>query len=472
MRRTVMLYIPQPGQVCLGELKIPSLNVETEIGNIAPYVKGREGIETLLRYPEILRERQPIECNGFKSADIKLRALSLQEDVSSNPLYKGYSDPFNALVSKHPLLVSYPSDAVWLGYEEAVKAWTSSLARVVPNIGMTIDQSKMPEIIDNIVKLIIANRKNYGFWRSILDVKIGNSPGKDDGYKLVQLLIQWSIQNAVDAKAKWLAGLTPIIDIATPGSSLLSHRFNEAYAAIIQDRLNQNMPTPAFLYTINLNSTLFTEETWNSMLRNVVANARLMLESSEYEKGVEGVYVSIRNLDLISISSGRVNTLRKLMKELNDLCSEYRVPIWYSRLGAVSFAALDDGASVVSFMANTNTGDVFSKGGGGKKDDRFGKIFNPITRSRWKITEVRAALEGPDKGLPKLDRFWFKNCPSKDELASEKKYRIRFSCPYTIAAMNIQLEQWRGNISQGETNPGSNYLEGGEGLYQSWNSRS
>lgn len=467
MRRTAMLYVPQPSDVSLGEIRISSLNVETEIGNLAPYIKGREGIESLLRHPEVMRNKQPLEFNGFKSADIKLRSLTLQEEVSTNALFKGYSDPYNALVSKHPLLISYPSDVIWFGREGAMTAWASSLSRVLPNMGMALDQTELNQIMNKIKVLVSANTKTYGFWRGLTE-KVGGTPGKDDGRPLSQVLIQWAIQNALDAKAKWFTGLTPLIDISTPSSTLLSHRLNEAHAVVVQDRLNLGLPSPAYLYTINLNSTLFAEGSWNAMLRNVVANTRMALESSEYEKGVEGVYASIRNIDLISVSAGRVETLKKLMRELNELCLEFKVPIWYSRLGAVAFAALDEGASVVSFMTNTNTGDVFSDGGGGKNDNRFGRIFNSTTRSRWKINEVRAAMNGHDKGMPSLANYWSRNYPTEQELTSDKKYRINFSGPYTIAAMNNQLEQWRENIIQGETKPGSSYLEGGEGTYQAW----
>jgi hypothetical protein len=284
------------------------------------------------------------------------------------------------------------------------------------------------------------------------------------------VILYWALQNAIDARAKWFAGLVPLIHSSTPGSTLASHTFNEAFASVVAGRLKAALPTPAYMYTLNLDSTLFSEAKWNAMLRNVVGNTRLILQDEQYENAIDGVHVSIRNLDAISLSVERVRTVRKLMEKLSDICLEFKVPLWCSRFGPVSFAALDEGGTVASFMPNTNTGDVFTEGGPGDRDRFFGKVFNPGTRSRWNINEVRAAMNGPDRGMPSFSGAWTKNAPTREELLNDKRYRVHFSGPYTIAAMNGCLDQWRFDVSSGETKPGRSFLEGGEATYQSWGS--
>jgi len=217
---------------------------------------------------------------------------------------------------------------------------------------------------------------------------------------------------------------------------------------------------------MNLNSTMFPDK-WTSLLSNVVNNAKLALNDAMYD----GMHVSVRHLDLISLSTGRVDTLMMLMKELKKVANYFNVPVWWSRLGPPGFAALDEGASFASFPMNNNTGDVYAEGGSGNKVDQYGKIFNPVNRTRWTVTRVIASIHGPEGGMPPLSAYWDRPRPSEEELASPWNYRVNFSKPYTVAAINGLFDQWLENVRAGETSPGRSYLEYAEPTYTSWGPR-
>jgi len=470
MSRTTMIYEPQPSGVGLGRLEMSSLGVKTDFSTLVPYAKGGEDIEVLLRYPGALRQSQPFEANGFKVHSLMKKALALQEELQDMPVYSDSADVYTAFLSDHPMLISYAPEVIWLGRRTGMEAWKSNLEIVLPTLDLGLDETMVEEIIGLIDTETLRFAGNYGFWKFVIDKRIAcidRKGGTDKGERLVRVLLDWSIQNAVNSKAKWMAGLIPIIDMSTPGSVTLSHRVNLAYAHLIDARLDEGKTAPAYLYTIYLNSTMLPDDNWTSMLSTVVRNARLALASAEFD----GLYLGIRNLEQVSMRKGRVNTLIKLIREINEIAESNCLPTWYGRLGPLGLAILDEGGTFSSFPLNSNIGDVFTNGGRGNKLDQFGKVFNPVVRERWDRQQVMAAIAGPDGGLPRLDSYWSINAPSGSELDNPVAYRVNFSKPYTLGAMNMLMNQWIDDIRSGEEYPGRAYLESAEPIYSSWGPR-
>ena len=459
MNRTVMLSDSQQS-TDLGKLLIPSLGVETDYSSLCPYVSGSEDFEVLLKHPGVMREHQPIEVNGFSTHKVLSKALSMKERLEGSGIYSPNRPPYEAISSDHPLIISYPPEVIWLGKENGVDAWGENIKRVLPRMDYGFNERQIRAFSTLVQSLVLNNPKTYGFWRAA-------SSERFEGEAVTKILLDWSIDNTIGARGKWIAGLTPVIDASTPGSATLSHRINEACKALVDTRLEAGEEAPAYLYTINLNSSVIEADRWTEALSEIVRNARIAMEVPGYE----GIYVSIRGLDMISTNNGRVNTLMRLMEELNSIARSAKLPTWWSRLGCVGLAALDLGTSFSSFTVNCNNGDVFHGGGPTDRKYRFGRIFNHVTRERWDVTQVMSSRGGPDSGLPPLNEYWSMNYPTQEMLQRDRMYRVDFSKPYNIAAMNHLMDDWLNNIRQGEVTPGREFLQNIEAPYSSWGIR-
>ena len=229
MRRTIMVQKEKHQNIELGELKIPELNVDIEYSGTVPYAKSREDIEVLLRYPQTMRKHQPIEINGFNTHSMLRRAISLQEELQDESSDYEYS-PYEDLTRKHPVLVSYPPEVVWLAKEYGLKTWEKNLKQVLPTTEFGFEAEQIDDIIEKIHNHVILNPQTYHFWKAIINEKVGKE-------SLSKIIMEWAIQNTLNARGKWISGLLPIIDAATPGSINLSHRINLAYGYLIDDRM-------------------------------------------------------------------------------------------------------------------------------------------------------------------------------------------------------------------------------------------
>jgi hypothetical protein len=54
------------------------------------------------------------------------------------------------------------------------------------------------------------------------------------------------------------------------------------------------------------------------------------------------------------------------------------------------------------------------------------------------------------------------------ELSSPPRYRVFFSKPYNMAALNDLAEGWWRNVDNNETRPGREYLQGTEAPFNQW----
>lgn len=186
----------------------------------------------------------------------------------------------------------------------------------------------------------------------------------------------------------------------------------------------------------------------------------------------DGVFLSIRNLTAISNSHGRVNVCLKLMKKIAEITRVETAPSFWSRLGPIGLAALDLGENYCSVPPNLNLEDVFrAPGGPPEKVYHFGRIINPNMRERWYANQVQISVENDGRGLSPLEKYWSKNLPTDEELIKPALYRINFAKPHNIATFNNLQDDWEKHISDGDTNPGREFLQSFEAPYCSWGLR-
>ena len=456
MKKTIMIQEKKDQNINIGEIKIPELNVDIKYSSLAPYAKGREDIEVLLRYPNVLRDQQPIEINGFNTHTMLRRAISLQGDLQDESKDGEYMS-FEILSNKHPIIVSYPPEVIWLAPKKGINAWKNNLKRALPNSGFGFETETIEKIIEKLTAHAKLKPQTYHFWRAIINEKIEKE-------SLSNILIEWAIQNTIDVRGKWIAPLTPMIDHTTKGSINLSHRINLAYSYLINDKQNEGIKTPAPLYTIQLNSSMIKPDDWSQSLEEIIKNARLAMTEDKFD----GIFLFVRGFKRISTTNGRVNTLIKLVTELNQIGKDSALPTWYSRFGMAGLRALDLGGPFSSFPINISHEDAFVDGFPGEEKYKYGKVLNPILREKWDKDQVLKSMDGPDSGLPHQEKYWSKNSPTMKEEGSPFQWRIHFTKPYNIATFSNLTDDWIKNIKGGEKDPGKEFLKSFEAPFNNW----
>src|SRR6267143_2066215 len=73
---------------------------------VAPYIKGKEDIEVMLRQPDILSEQQPIELSGYGIESALSRAMVIGDELAENGAPRNYE----WLARAHPPIISFPAD--------------------------------------------------------------------------------------------------------------------------------------------------------------------------------------------------------------------------------------------------------------------------------------------------------------------------------------------------------------------------
>jgi len=463
MRRTIMVYkTPGVGATQVGNLSISDLDVETKFSTLFPYLKGREDIEVLLRYPGVLRKKQPIELCGFKTDIILRRAQSLEQILIDERQIDIREGLFESFAAEHPILISFNPEVIWFAPETGISAFEKNMKQILPTSSLGFDAKMAKEAAQKIIALSVEKPRTYNFWKKLSQIEYENET-------LGSILIEYCIQNGISSKAKWLSGITPLIDAKTPNSIAISHQMNIATATLVQSKYDFGDTVPAYLYTIHLNSSMLMPDKWTPLLDEVTRSIRVAIENQEL---FDGVFLSIRNLNAISQSQGRVNVVLKLMKKIAEISRVEATPSFWSRLGPIGLAALDLGENYCSVPLNLNLDDVFqSPGGPPEKVYHFGKIINPNMREKWYVNQVQLSANNDGRGMPPLEKYWDKNLPSEDELNKPARYRINFAKPYNIAVFNNLQDDWEKHISNGEISPGREFLQSFEAPYSSWGLR-
>jgi len=414
-----------------------------ESGYLVPYLSGSEDVETILFNPGIIPENIPVELCGVKSATILARITALEERLQTDE----YGLTYLQFTQRNPILMSFPPEIVWLGRKQGLDYWRRSLERFLP-LSTGIDKKDTKKVIELFITAAEKTRENYEFWKVIL----ASTCNKE---KLSKILIEWSVSMASKMRSKYMSGFNPLIDYKTPGSIVLNHRMNLAFATIVDEMTDVGLEAPIFFYTIPLNSTMIKADHWTSELNEIVRNCRSALDTTDL---FGGVHITIRNLELISKDPGRVRVVFRLFEELSKIGDDYKLPLWYSRSGLIGLAALDEGADFASFTPNMSLGDVIIEPGPIEKDKQFGKIIHIDKKELWDKNQVEKALK-MKYNLPTLKRVQIRNQPDSIELGTPQYYRKLFSKPYNIAAMTELSLRWREDIHKGEIRPGRHYLQ-------------
>lgn len=428
-------------------------NRKVELNQLLPYISKPEDIEVTIRNNALLKNNQPLEVNGFYIKQLLGKAVSLQGELIEP--YIKYSE----LTFNHPPLISFPSEVVWLNNSDGLDGLETNMVWLLQKECFGYNKGKSEKLANMYVNLIKNSSQTYDFWEAIISQKF-------ESETLSKLLIDWTIELALQAKMRYLAGLVPVIDSKTNGSITLSHRVNIAYGNIIEDRYKNGLDVPKYFYTIALNSSMINPNDWSKDLQAIIQNTTIAIHDTEL---FDGIHITVRGLSRISNDSGRVAVLLNFISKLNKIAQDNRIPIWWSRSGLIGLGLLDEGAHFASFSLNMGIEDVFSsfaKKDTGKPspDNKYGRILNPHMKQ---IQSIRDVIK-LQHGLPKIEGF--RNKPTDSEIKNSTTYRKNFAKPYNLAVMNHLNKQWLENINKGETKPGREYLQKFDSprYYSSW----
>ena len=449
MRSLELLIEKEIGTAKLGQMyDINRSFNDMQLNQLSPYIGKTEDMKVILQNDHLLMDNQPLEFNGFHTKQLLNTARNL-ELKNLDPFI-----PYSELANTHPPIMSFPSEVFWLAIPDGLTKFKDNITWVLQRDNIGFDKSKADKISDYYTNLIKSNAQKYSFWGLITE--------KYESETLSKLLIESTIELALQSKMKFLAGLTPIINSNTPNSISISHKMNLAYGNIIDDRIDRGDSAPNYFYTIALNSSMISNDNYTDGLKKIVDDTRQAMQYDLFD----GIHVSIRGLPRISEYSGRVNTLSKFIIELNNVANDELLPIWWSRFGLIGLTTLDTGASFSSYTLNMNLNDIYSRGFGGKQKEKqlHGKVLNPSIRKLLDANQISKLKDN----LPKIDGVSSKPTDSENEKAVP--YRINFGKPYNIAAMRWINEKWLKDIKNGEINPGKEYIKtfDSPAFYNNW----
>lgn len=436
--RTLETFVDfELGNLKLGELRdITNSIPQIPLNQLIPYVSGGEDIEVVMKYPQLFNNRL-IEFNGLNTKSI----LSNASKIESRSLNVNRS--YSNLMNGSPSLMSFPSEVMWLSLLKGIEKLKENVIWILQKDYFNFDELKAKKIADYYVEIIKSSYQNYSMWNS-LNVRF-------EGEHLYSLLLEISIELALQARMKFLAGFTPVINQKTTSSIELSDKINWAYNKIITDRENYGHDSLKYLYTINLNSSVIQPDNYSDELKRIVSLTGRAMSEPEFD----GIFLSMRGLENISKSKGRVSTLLKLIEELSFIAHEERVPLWLSRFGLAGYAAFDLGANYSSYTLNMGLRDLFQSGFGRGDRVSHGKVFHWPSRKILNVNQVEKTVSYSD--FPTFQGV--RNVPTVEELQSPTHYRINFSKPNNVAAMCTLEDIWKAETKAGEIDAGREYIK-------------
>lgn len=441
MRTNNLLIENQVGQAILGQMSDQSKSiVDLELNQLAPYISVPEDIEIIINNNHLLRKGQMLEFNGFRTHQLLDKARNIQETLAN------FNTPFSKLVEEHPSIMSFPPEVVWLGNPKALTEFKDNIKWVLQTDNIGFNKDKAEKIADEYIRLISASRQKYEFWANVIQ--------KFEGELLSKLLIDITIELALQAKMKYLCGLVPIIDPRAVHSISIAHKTNIAYAKLIDSRQNDGNNVPKYFYTIPLNASSIPSYEYDGNLEGIVKNVRQALQSNYFD----GVHVSVRGLSRISNDAGKVETLSKFIRDINEISKEYLLPIWWSRFGLIGLNTLDLGGCFASYSLNMGIDDVYSSFASKVMVEdtmkKAGKLLNP---TEGELLEYKAASKLRN-GLPKMEGINVSNLKYYKDRPTQ--YRKEVVKPFNIAAMNHLNQKWYNDIKNGlEVSPGAEFLQ-------------
>ncbi|WP_135610139.1 hypothetical protein [Methanococcoides sp. AM1] len=442
MRTTETIIEKIVGDAQLGELVDINNSIEpVSLNRLVPYIAGTEDIEIILKNQDLVAGK-PLEMNGYRTKQLLAKANKVELDSGRD------ETSYVSLVNNSPTLISFPSEVTWLAADEGVQKFKESIEWILQKDNIGFDHKKAVALSSYLGDSVERSYQKYSFWTDLAN--------NCEGEHLFRLLINASIDLSLQAKAKFLSGILPVMNKKYPSSIGLSHNVNLGYGSIISDREDEGETVPGCLYTINLNTSMIGRNDFSDELKKIVS---LSKEAMDYN-WFDGIYLSVRDLERISGNDAQVATLSKLITELSHVAQDEHLPLWLSRFGLIGLPAFDMGASFASYTPNLALRDIFKNGGGGNSKNRVmhGKALNIDARRLWDANEINK-LQSHKQSLPALASI--RNTASSEELEPSKAraYRTRFSKPYNIASMNELSDKWNENVRKGEINPGKEYIK-------------
>jgi hypothetical protein len=453
-KKSTVVIAKTIGSARLGEWINPQSGFTTTTGHIAPFCKGPESTEAMLRNVQMLNPDQPIEYSGFGMDAIIRKAISVQTEI----YYRDSSDPFTELAS-HPGIVSYPPEVIWLANAQGLNAFKKSLVENLPKIrGTGYSKDDAVAIADRICLMAKNGAGSLSFWEHLTDEFNGESYGS--------ILVNFQAYTASRLKCRGLAGLVPLIDERHPKSIEMTYQFNEATATELENLRNEGAPAPEFyFFTLNMNSSMFKNSNMSDELNKTIEMVNFALRNNK--ELFDGLHVSIRGLDRISDDPGRIDVVYKFIARLREICTAVLIPFWFSKSGISGLSFLDKGVDYCSSSLNMSLGDVYVGGGGAVNSENiYGKVYHPTLQKRFTVKEVVRTIEKRGT-MPEIRgvNFLLRDA----DLVSSQRYRVNFGKPYNLAVICDLSDKWRNLVVTGEEESGRIYLSRcPEPIFRSW----
>lgn len=424
----------------LGTWLNPHSGWSVSLGQLPIYCKGPEDIEVLMYNTGLLNPDQPIEYNGFSIKSMLTRASNINDDIF-------YEEGVNAFMdlTAHAGIMSYPGEVFWIANPDWIKTFKNALIKLLPTAGLGFNNDDATEFANDIYQFAVDNPRTLKFWDALGNKFQGETYGK--------ILMDFSAYSASRIRAKALSGLVPMIDPKHPSSVRTTYNINTANAIELISLQESKSPAPElYFFTLNLHSSLFKESNWDPVLEKTLK----MTNSAMHEDMFDGLLVSVKGLDQISMNTGRIDVVMRMQERLKQICSNVSLPLWFSNFGIPGLSLLDEGVNYSSCMLNMNNADVYrSAGGFSDPDSYYGKVWHPNYQNRMAKRGVERWINSRGT-MPDVQGFCIN--PTTHELTSAPKYRTRFSKPYNLASICKLSREWQENIENGEDRPGQEYL--------------
>jgi len=417
-------------------------DLQSTVSCLGPYIKSDEDILAVLNNYSLLDPDQPVELCGISLDRILDRAASMEISMEPESKVIDYSE----FAKTRPIVVTFPSETIRLARDHAVSRFGASFEEIMRTVHHDWEDDRLKALSTKMQGLIKSTRKTYNFWKEI-------TRHQEDGIVYSRHLIDWTIASAQRARAKYMAGLTPMVDCRAPGSLSLSDKFNRVHLHVLRESSRSSV-TPHYLYTINLSSTSIRRKS-HDFLKKVLRTTRFEMETREFD----GIYLAVRKLGPIYNDPARVATTVKFVGDLAEIAKDFRLPLCWSRANLAGLRGLDQGVTTSTFSLNLNVDDMFLDGGPSGEDAEeyhFGYVMNPWTGEDLKRENVKTSIAGPAMGMPEIGGV--PNSPTQEQLDHNYLYRTGFSKPYNLRVMTLLSKKWQEEIRADEKEPGASYL--------------
>lgn len=411
------------GDSLLGTARIGDRFQNVEVGRMAPLLRKREDPPGVVR-AGFLDPTIPVELNLLHWEKIRTRLQRLQ---TKSKAQEGWLDPRDLLRS-HPAVGYVPPEVFSRPNEE-----TSDRLPETGNVG-----SQIAELRDQ--------HAEGKFWTQIAEHG---------------LYVPWleEIVGIADVLSlDLLAPPVPVVSGDLKTSPRAQAEANEA-AMVAMDEivapnpLGPNMTLKSFgrrrragaLYSLHVDPTALRKP-------DLIQEAKTRFSKAVHDDDNRFWGVHIHFVDMrLATRGGRVSQAKNLVQDVSKTAQEAEIFTWVSDAGPAGPVFLDLGASFTTYHPGMTPGRVYSTGGPGRADLKYGKVlglwdFNlygrPDVESKgWALSETglfRSEVPRPLRGD-----------------GSFKDYRVEFGKPYNVSvAQRVNNERMTELSDNGNAKPG------------------